>query len=383
MSTTALITSPGLREQELGIGQSLRAWQATQASRRTRLVLDTMIKQRLINTIGQDTGIFSRPLALLVLHTTATEIVTALQAAVEHSVVVTIATGKKIPNANYQDLLQRKRASVKPLLPIYHYPSLPADLQNKWPLTTPVNGPSCLMDSAFQAMCTQVVDSVTNYACELMANGLLGFTRGSNSAYSYTLHTMELDPSAFTSEHTVETDPTARWGERITDTMWSKGSGAARHVTTEHTHYLGADTKTVPLKTTRVNLPQRVATLKRTLPEWTLPYLTVTTGTIIREEIDERDQYHTEWQSDVITTQWKRSPALALGEIVLAGWSDSDFESECRIRLAIIADGHAGLWILGGLAVAAVICILFPGVGAAVARVAAGATARATAATIA
>lgn len=381
MSSTALVISPTLREQQLGMGQSLRAWQAKQASQRTRLVLDTMINHRLISTIGQSTSIFSRALALFALRTTAAEIVTALQAAVEHSVVVTIAPGKTIPAANYQEMLRRKQAVIKELLPSYHYPTAPAELLKNLGTDTI----SALMDSSFQTYRTQVIDSIANYASELISNGLLGFTTGSNSApaYSYTLHTMELDPSVFTSEQQIDFNPTAPQGERTTYTTRSKGSGAGRHVTAEHTHYLGADAKTVSLKTARVSLPQRVTALKRTLPEWTLPYLTVTTGTIIREEIDERDQYHTEWQSDVITDQWKGSPALTLGEIVLAGWSDSDFESDQQIRLAITANnGDAGLWILGGLVAAAAIYILFPGVAAAVAKVATGTVVRGTAASV-
>lgn len=374
MVSTSLAVIPTTRQRKLGIGQSMRAWQASCASKQTRFLVTTIINQRLIAATCQDANASSGPFA--VLNSTANLIVKALKTAVEHSVVATVASGKKIPLANYQDILERKRAAIKELLPSYHYPDIPGKLQNKWGADTPVSGACCLMDDAFQGYRTQVVDSVANYACELMANGLLGFTMGSNatSAYSYTLQTMELDPNTFTSEHTVDVDPTAIQGQRTTYATRSKGSGVTRHVTAEHTHHLGADAKTMPFKAARIKLPQRVIPFTRTLPEWLLPYLTITTGTIIREEIDERDQYHTEWKSDVITDQQKGSPALALGEIVLAGWSDSDFELERQTKQAVTSNKHTGLWVLGGLAVAATICILFPCVALAIARGAAKAS---------
>lgn len=376
------MSSTTLRQRQWGIGQRQRSVQARRASDNSRIVVQTAIDQRLIGIVGQDTSDSSRPLA--VLYATACRIVEVLKDAVGHSVAVTVTSGKKMPAANYQDLLLRKQAGIKKLLPIYHYPTPPTGLQNKWPPATSVSGASCLMDSAFQAYRTQVIDSITGYACQLISHGLLGFTMGPDStqAYSYTLHAMELDPGVFTSEQTVEVDPTAPEGQRTTYTTRSKGSGATRHVTAEHVHYLGADAKTVPFKTAGVNFPQRVIPFKRTLPEWIIPYLTLTTGTIIHEEVHECDQYHTQWQSDVITNQWKGSPALTLGEIVLAGWSDSDFESEQQTRQATSSGGNAGWWVLGGIAAAVAICILFPGVAPAVGRVAVGAAARAAAATV-
>ncbi len=379
MSSTASGVSPTLRQRGWGIGQNGRAQPASRACDRTRTVLETMIDQRLISAIGHGTGPAARPLA--VLDATARLIVKALNAAVEHSAVITIAAGKKIPAANYQELLQRKRAALNKLLPTHHHPAASVVLQHMWPAGTPVSGARCLMDSAFHAHRTRVIDAIASYASELVSHGLLGFTMESDSApaYSYTLHTMELDPAVFTSKQTVTVNPTAPEGQRTTYTTRSKGSGTARHVTAEHVHHLGADAQTVPFDRTRVKLPQRVAAFKRQLPPWVTPYLTLTTGTITREEVHERDQYHTQWQSDVIISQWKASPALVLGEIVLAGWSDSDFASERQTMQAITSGGHAGWWLLGGIAAAVAICILFPGVAPAVARVAAGAAARAAA----
>lgn len=375
MNGMALLDRPHLREQDWGVGQTGRAQLAERMATQTRPLLQAIIDSRLIQTIGVIPGEAGRP--LFALAAAADDVACALQSAVTHSVAVTVVKDKKVPAANYRDLTERKQVSLRPQLPSFDYPVLPEELRRRWRQSSAC-AQVCLTDSLFLSYRSAVVEALGGYARELIKCGLLGFMMDSDTepGYTYTVHTVEVDPDGFETLQSVSFNEEAPAGNRRTYTTRSKGKGSSRHVTVEHVHFLGSDHRTVPFRPGGEPLPQRVRALQETLPKWLVPHLTLTTGSIVREEVHERDEYATEWESEVITQQSKASPALSLGVIVLAGWSNSDLESDLQTARAVSSSLHPGWLVLGGVAAAVVLFFapsLIPSAARFAARVAASA----------
>jgi len=276
-----------------------------------------------------------------------------LQSSVMHSVVIIIEEGRSIPADVLQDLKKKKKASVDRLLPQFHLPQMTADQGNQPSGAMAATGAQCLSDSQVKSYRNEVITALQEYCAELINAGLLGFviSRDSEPAYSYVLRTAKISPDSVKHHPTdVKYDTSAPQGSRTIYTDVIEARGKACHTTAEHAHYL-ADARTVPLSGFIKPLPQRVRELEADMPAWLKHYVTVMEGTIIREEVHEREDeaYETKWQS-VVKRVYKASPAFTLGDLVLAGWSNDDFKLDENTKRASQGEGPGIGGIVCGIA---------------------------------
>lgn len=355
MNITTTQDIPDIRARNIGIGLPQRRSEAKRVGNSTALLLRSALDRGLLD---QESTIPKRDHPIQCFEKAAKSIVQVLHAAVSHSVVITPAPGKVIPTLVLQDLQTRKRTALRELLPSFHLQPPPAALTSRQPDATLATGSMCLCDALFASWRDSVANTLASYIVDMVDAGLLGFVMeraGNRIAYTYVIRAAEISPSSV-KQHptTVLFKPQEPLGSRRIHTTTTEAEGQSRHATEEHVHHL-ADSQTVPLGTATCPLPQRLVEFRRIIPSWLFPFLTVTEGTIVQEEVHTRDEYQTQWQTTV-STVIKASPAICFGDLVLAGWSDTDFEIDAKTRLATKQIGLGGI-VLGGLALGALILV--------------------------
>lgn len=233
-----------------------------------------------------------------------------------------------------------------------------------------------LDDPRFQTFQTQVVDAQVRYIAEMIGCGTAGavlYRKWNEAAYSYVVRAVDLSIDTVEPKlEKVSRDPAAPLGQRVEYRATVHASGLADHVTEEHVHHLQpasertfADFKNdcggsflrghrpARQSSTGRPIPARVAELCEAVPGWLAPHLTVMEGKIVEEEVHRRDAYQTKWESTIVKT-WKDSPAIALGDVVLTGWSESDMQK------AEEKGSDWSKWALGGAAAITGLFLLVP-----------------------
>lgn len=206
------------------------------------------------------------------------------------------------------------------------------------------------------------LQAVTEFVAELVRLGFLGFVqsqKGSRAVYCYPLRRVVLTIDKQTPESTrkVSEDASAPFGQRVEYRTGSRVEGRSEHTLEEHVHHLENVTET-PLTAFVKPVPERVAALIRSVPEWVRPSLRVIEGDIVLEEVHRRESYETQWQTEVAQT-WKASPAIALGDLVLVGWSQDDLAADRAETPSSNAEVGGGL--LGPLAIGTAVSLFVPG----------------------
>lgn len=176
-----------------------------------------------------------------------------------------------------------------------------------------------------------IVDALVRYVESLVAEGFLGFVvyrgAGATGAYAYPLR--RVTPRWWSWGRLWETvmvreDPQAPEGQRVTYQKIARAWGKAEFVTEAHVHHL-REMSEAPLNDFRgwTAAPRRVRLLCREIPGVVGPFLRVITGKIIEEEVHVRDE-RTQWLTSTVIKTWKDSPAIVMGDVVLAGWSSDE-----------------------------------------------------------
>lgn len=231
-------------------------------------------------------------------------------------------------------------------------------------------------DSQFREFQAEIVDAQVLHLAEMIDFGAAGavlYRKWNEAGYSYVVRIVDLSIDAVKPKlEKMSVDPEAPFGQRVEYRATVSASGRADHVTEEHVHHLqrAAERTFAGFKrgcggsflsghrpalqsSTGRRIPARVAELCEAVPEWLSPHLSVMEGKIVEEEVHRRDAYQTEWKSTIVKT-WKDSPAIALGDVVLTGWSDSDMhEKEERTP-------DWSKWALGGAAAVSGLLLLHP-----------------------
>lgn len=355
MTTVTTLESPNIRTRHLGIGQPQRLNKARQVGDTTKPLLRAALDHYLVKP-EENRKAGTHPLQAL---EQATEnILQLLWEAVAHSVVITVEPGKKITAPVLQNLQQMKRGTLGGLLPPFTKPQPSAELASRWPDAACVSG-LCLADPLFISFRDQVVETLALYVSDLVDAGLLGFIiecDATQAAYSYVIRAVEISPTSVTRQPTIrEYNADAPPGLRTTYTTTTDAAGKSRHTTQEHVHHL-TGSQTIPLTTFTQRPPQRIVEFRKSIPNWVIPFLAVTEGTIVREEIHTMDEYHTQWQTSV-STAIKASPAISLGDLVLAGWSDTDFTVEAQTRQAAEEKSSLGGFLLSAAALGVLVFV--------------------------
>jgi hypothetical protein len=204
--------------------------------------------------------------------------------------------------------------------------------------------------------------AVAEFVAELVRLGFLGFVQsheGTRAVYCYPLRRVALTINKQTPESTrkVREDASAPFGQRVEYRTGSRVEGRSEHTLEEHVHHLENVTET-PLTAFVKPVPERVAALIRSVPEWLRPSLRVIEGDIVQEEVHRRGSYETKWETEVAQT-WKASPAIALGDLVLVGWSQDDLAADRAEAPSSNAEVGGGL--LGPLAIGTAVSLFVPG----------------------
>lgn len=188
-----------------------------------------------------------------------------------------------------------------------------------------------------------VADALAQHVEQLVLGGFLGtvvYQEGTTGAYSYVLRRVIVPWWATAREvgRVDSVDRMAPHGERATYRLIAKMRGTVRHVTEVHVHHLRDLAQTTYQEFTGP-VPIRVVELQREASTWLRMFdrhLRVLTGTIVEEEIHLRDERTQELRSKVVKT-WKDSPAIVLGDLVLAGWSSDDLKPPPRTLRRLLA----------------------------------------------
>jgi hypothetical protein len=267
------------------------------------------------------------------LYTTASEIVSVFHVAVEQSIVVFS------PYDDFREaLVDRKCAEF---------------CARHRPFRAPKRPESAGTDPAWYAHALRgMAEAVSRYVEKLVADGWLGFVlyrSDTAAAYSYMLRrlTVRRDTLRSFSKRLPE-DSSAPVGKRVTYQDWQRYEEDVTHVTEEHVHHL-RNVSDVPFTTYRdAMMPRRVRELRERIPEWLRGHLRVMAGTIVQEEIYGRDERTERSERCELLREYKASPAVRLGNLVLVGWSSDDLKAEDPSRQgfwkkALLAAGVAGL----------------------------------------
>lgn len=179
----------------------------------------------------------------------------------------------------------------------------------------------------------ELAESLVAHIEGLIRGGELGYVlyRGARGAwgYSYVLHLVKVSVRRFTDlgrDREISFDKAAPLGKRRTYAGEVELQGEASLLREEHVHHLrGA--KAAALSKWKGRAPWRVGELLKVVPDWIRPHLQLIEGKIIEEEI-----HTTELRTGTVMLTkrrvWKDSPALVLGDLVLAGWSSDDLAAD-------------------------------------------------------
>ncbi len=293
----------------------------------------------------------------------AREIVECLRAAVAHSVVV--SAHDPLIRAEFGKTAWE---TVQKVLPGYDEPA------------------ACRLvlgaTSAHSPCAVALAEEIARYAGALVERGLLGFIvyrADQTGAYSYVLRrtTVLTDDTRRFVEGTrkIGVDPQAPIGQRVTYRAIEDHQGTVRRVTEEHVHHLQGWRETPLSSAGLLPMAPWARRVRDVIPAWIARHVQVVEGTIVLEEVHERDAETNEWRLPRVARVWKASPAFRLGDLVLTGWSSSDLlakasaEDQPWLRAARRrAPGKKGMLMLGGgIAVAAAACLI-PGVWPAVVK---------------
>lgn len=297
----------------------------------------------------------ARPCIKKLIYDAASDLAHLARQTVHASVVI-----KASSQTRSQDLAKAKRAVIEKLLPTFKSSRVPYDLVLPKPVTLAELRAHRGYSEAREAAVRSLVDDATQLVeCGLLGRRIYDRTAAANhGAYSYILrHVTESLEVSSTPWKETGYDPKAPLGSRRTMQRAKKRHAWERNLTEQHVHHL-ENISLSPFATYTKSLPSWAQPLRKIVPTWVKPDVQVIEGKIVREEVSILDNYTREWESTVVE-QEKLSPAIVLGDLVLAGWSDQDLQG--GISPWMVWGGIAILGLLGA-------ALFIPGAGPIVAR---------------
>lgn len=187
-----------------------------------------------------------------------------------------------------------------------------------------------LLQEASHTLANQLIVSL-HMLVELNVVGIIDWKDERTCKLNFFRHAIEQEP--IESQKTTTVRRTER--NTLATEEWEQLRVRNRYFIERHEHHvMNAETRDLDQKCHPI--PRQHAELIDQIPEWLHPHLRVLEGTLILEQIVERQIREDQWQSEPILRSTHETheidPAILLGHFVLTGWGQRDVDREIHRR---------------------------------------------------
>lgn len=199
--------------------------------------------------------------------------------------------------------------------------------------------------------------------CEFV--GLVEWTDVDVARYHYFLRQRSASTLKEEQKQKVKVDPSQPAGQRTTYTNTTERTIRRQDFQEHHVHHI-VNARVWDLEEYPDPVPYRVVEFLNEVPGWLRPLLQIVSGDITTEEVLRRNTSDRTVVESEITSVYKASPAVTLGDFALMGWSADDLKqgachyhrqkakhTHLRKTLYNIAPAAAG--IIGGILVVSIL----------------------------
>lgn len=159
--------------------------------------------------------------------------------------------------------------------------------------------------------------------------GLVEWSDLDVARYHYFVHDRRYEVVKEQAGHESVVDPSKDFGEQTTITEFRDQTIRTRRYLERHVHHI-VDARIHDLIDYPAPVPARVRDFLEGIPQWLRPLLQIVSGDITTEEIIRRKTRDETSVESEITSVWKGSPAVTLGNFALIGWNDDDVRDSCN-----------------------------------------------------
>jgi len=312
IAATAAI-SETIRDNRIGIGQSLRREQAARAAQSAQEVFYQVLIEQPPDSLRTNELDFAR----------------TLSDCANHNIDVVVSEQHGQDKDLQKQLLEKEIGAVRCRIPNYQSRHIASGTSHK-------------------DACRVVAQELAKYAEDLVYDGQLGFVvseEGKDFSFTYPVTRVFVGVSDADVHSSSTYDKTQPFFQRTTRTRKTNYKGKSWHEVCEYVHHCTGLCRE-PIKYYSAALPERVNEVKEKISSLLTPEARILSGQLLKEEKHVKASYQTEWEHTTVLVT-KDCPALVIGGIVLAGWSMDDVEIRSNGKYIVLT---LGVLALGALA---------------------------------